>query len=116
MRQAAIFALPAKYEPFGLSVLEAALCGCALVLGDIPSLRENWEGAALFVPPDDEAALRGAIDDLIGSPALRKRLASCAVDRAAQFTSARTTDAYLGTYHQLLGAAAARPARLAASA
>ncbi len=33
--------LPARYEPFGLSVLEAALSGCALVLGDIPSLRES---------------------------------------------------------------------------
>ncbi|MBL8210467.1 MAG: glycosyltransferase family 4 protein, partial [Bryobacterales bacterium] len=36
----AIYALPALYEPFGLSVLEAGLAGCALVLGDIPSLRE----------------------------------------------------------------------------
>ncbi len=39
------------YEPFGLSVLEAALSGCALVLGDIPSLRENWDGAADFAEP-----------------------------------------------------------------
>ena len=47
--RAPIYALPARYEPFGLSVLEAALSGCALVLGDIPSLREIWGGAALFV-------------------------------------------------------------------
>ena len=40
--RAGIYALPALYEPFGLSVLEAALSGCALVLGDIPSLREIW--------------------------------------------------------------------------
>ncbi len=53
--KAAIYALPAKYEPFGLSILEAALSGCALVLGDIPSLRENWDGAAVFVPPNDDA-------------------------------------------------------------
>ena len=32
---ASIYALPARYEPFGLSILEAALSGCALVLGDI---------------------------------------------------------------------------------
>ena len=54
---ASIFALPARYEPFGLSILEAALSGCALVLGDIPSLRELWAGAAVFVPPDDHKAL-----------------------------------------------------------
>ena len=35
--------LPARYEPFGLSILEAALSGCALVLGDLPSLRELWD-------------------------------------------------------------------------
>ena len=51
--RAAIYALPARYEPFGLSVLEAASQGCALVLGDIASLRENWDDAAVFVPPDD---------------------------------------------------------------
>jgi glycogen synthase len=47
---AAVYALPARYEPFGLTVLEAALCGCALVLGDIPSLRETWGGDARFHP------------------------------------------------------------------
>src|SRR5205085_10355716 len=51
--RASIYALPARYEPFGLSVLEAARSGCALVLGDIESLRENWDGAAIFVSPDD---------------------------------------------------------------
>src|SRR5436305_4387287 len=37
--RSSLYALPARYEPFGLSVLEAALAGCALVLGDIPKLR-----------------------------------------------------------------------------
>ena len=41
LSRAAIFAHPARYEPFGLTVLEAALSGCALVLGDIESLRER---------------------------------------------------------------------------
>ena len=54
---ASIYALPARYEPFGLSALEAALSGCALVLGDIPSLREVWGDAAIFVDPDDHDAL-----------------------------------------------------------
>jgi hypothetical protein len=42
MHRAAIYALPARYEPFGLSALEAAQAGCALVLGDLSSLREVW--------------------------------------------------------------------------
>ena len=64
LSQAAIYALPARYEPFGLSVLEAGLAGCALVLGDIPSLREIWDGAALFVPPEDADALRKTLQTL----------------------------------------------------
>ena len=57
MARAAIYALPARYEPFGLTALEAGLSGCALVLGDIPSLREVWGETACFVPPDDRDAV-----------------------------------------------------------
>ncbi|HWC00127.1 MAG TPA: glycosyltransferase family 4 protein, partial [Bryobacteraceae bacterium] len=67
--RASIYALPARYEPFGLSVLEAAITGCGLVLGDIPTLRELWEPAALFVPPDEPETLRHALRELISSPA-----------------------------------------------
>ena len=41
MERAAIWAHPARYEPFGLAVLEAANRNCALVLSDIPTLRES---------------------------------------------------------------------------
>ena len=40
LQRASIFVSPAIYEPFGLSVLEAAAAGCALVLSDIPTFRE----------------------------------------------------------------------------
>ncbi len=102
-RRASIYALPARYEPFGLSVLEAAAAGCALVLGDIPSLRENWTGAALFVPPDDRAALQATLDRLISRPAERLDLASRAHARALGFTIDRTRDEYLRVYESLGG-------------
>jgi glycosyltransferase involved in cell wall biosynthesis len=98
---AAIYALPARYEPFGLSVLEAALSGCALVLGDIPSLREIWGPAALYVPPDDHAALRSTLLRLMDEPAERKRLAEAARQRALHFTPERKCDGYLAAYAQL---------------
>jgi glycosyltransferase involved in cell wall biosynthesis len=101
-RRAAIYALPARYEPFGLSVLEAAAAGCALVLGDIASLRENWDGAALFVPPDDRSALLSAIRRLIGSPRERLRLGRAAFEHAAAFTIDRTADEYLRSYRALV--------------
>ncbi|MFP2929651.1 glycosyltransferase family 4 protein, partial [Pyxidicoccus sp. 3LG] len=74
MGRASVYALPARYEPSGLSVLEAALSGCALVLGDIPSLRELWgDGPALFVPPGDVGALADALESLRHDDALRAR-------------------------------------------
>jgi glycogen synthase len=101
-RRASIYALPARYEPFGLSVLEAAAAGCALVLGDIPSLRENWDGAALFVPPDDGEALAAAIQGLIDDPRMRVALGQRALARAAGFTIDRTADAYVRLYESLI--------------
>jgi glycogen(starch) synthase len=104
LRDAAIYALPAKYEPFGLSALEAALCGCALVLGDIPSLREIWEDAAIYVAPDDEPGLRAALELVMTSPGLREDLGRRARDRANTFSHQRMAAGYLAVYRDLLGA------------
>lgn len=103
--RAAIYALPARYEPFGLSVLEAALGGCALVLGDIASLRENWDGAAEFVPPNDSDALAACINTLAADEPRRRRLAARARARAAGLGTARMVDAYLAAYGRCLSAA-----------
>jgi glycogen(starch) synthase len=101
-RRAAIYALPARYEPFGLSVLEAAAAGCALVLGDIPSLRENWNGAARFVPPDDLDALESTLQALIGDEGQRQSLAEAALVRARDFGLAPMREAYLAVYRSVL--------------
>jgi glycogen synthase len=108
MGRASIYALPARYEPFGLSALEAGLAGCALVLGDIASLREVWGDAALFVSPGDDSALREAVTSLIENPELRAQLAARARSRAAEFTPARMAEGYLRAYAQ------ARPEQVAA--
>jgi glycosyltransferase involved in cell wall biosynthesis len=107
LQRAAIFVSPARYEPFGLCVLEAAAAGCALVLGDIPSLRENWEGCAVFVPPDDPATLRRALTSLAADDGRRARLAAAARARARRFTIDAMADRYLRLYRNLLTAAAA---------
>ena len=108
MARASIYALPARYEPFGLSVLEAALAGCALVLGDIPSLRENWEGCALFVPPDDHAALRRAVAGLIDDADVRTRLGAAARMRGLELGLERFAEGYRMGYAALAPVGAAR--------
>jgi glycosyltransferase involved in cell wall biosynthesis len=102
LSRASIYAMPARYEPFGLSVLEAALSGCALVLSDIESLRENWQDAALCIPPDDEEQWRSVLCDLANLPEHRQELASRARRRAIEFSPSRTARLYLGLYEDLI--------------
>jgi glycogen(starch) synthase len=100
--RAAIYALPALYEPFGLSILEAAASGCALVLGDIPTLRENWSDAAVFVSPRDRRGLAAVLQSLIDDPVRRHGLAMAAMARARHFTAARMADAYVDAYRTVV--------------
>ena len=118
MASASIYVLPARYEPFGQSALEAALAGCALVLGDIASLREIWGEAATYVAPDDHDALRAALARLVDDTAWRREQARRARARALRFTPERMVDTYLGAYRaarpaHALGAARHGPGRAA---
>ena len=98
LSRAAIFVLPARYEPFGLSALEAGLSGCALVLGDIPSLRETWHDAAIFVPPDDPTALTNALNNLIEDRPRREHFGQLARARALEFSPQRMVMEYIAAY------------------
>jgi glycogen(starch) synthase len=86
-----VFASAALYEPFGLAVLEAALAGCALVLSDIPTFRELWDGVAHFVSPDDPRRFAAAMQRLLDDPreageAARRRAASRTLDAMCEGT------------------------------
>jgi glycosyltransferase involved in cell wall biosynthesis len=102
MAEAAVFAAPARYEPFGLGPLEAALSGCALVLGDIPSLRELWDGAAIFVPPDDHEALAQALSMLLDDPERAAAFGRHARARAGGYGADAMGEAYSAAYRGLL--------------
>jgi glycosyltransferase involved in cell wall biosynthesis len=67
-------------------------------------LRETWEGAALFVAPDDDGDLRAALQSLIEDPTRRKALAARARFRAREFTPERMAAGYLSAYSDLLAA------------
>lgn len=95
--RASIFLSTAKYEPFGLAVLEAAMAGCALVLSDIPSLRENWSGAALFFQPGQ---LDATLKELIRRPNLRAQFQQQAFERSRQFTQSAMVSRYIAAYEQ----------------
>lgn len=101
---AAVFLHPARFEPFGLAPLEAALAGCALVLGDIPSLREVWGDGALFVSPDSPHSLIRAAERLAAEPELRAELAGAAFARGLRYSTTALGDRYLRVYRSVLRA------------
>jgi glycogen synthase len=103
--RAAVFCAPARYEPFGLAALEAALCGCALVLGDIPTLREVWGDSALYVDPFDDDDLACVLAHCLSDGPRLERLALAARERAAAYSRARMTAAYVDLYERVVAAA-----------
>ena len=109
-RRALVFVHPARHEPFGLPVLEAALSGCALVLGDIPSLRELWGPVATFVDPNDARALRESIADLAARPEEHAEAGRRARQHALRYTAHTMALHYLGCYRSLLARPTARAA------
>jgi glycosyltransferase involved in cell wall biosynthesis len=102
LQGAAIYLSPALYDPFGLLPLQAALSGCALLLSDIPSYRELWDGAACFFRANDPTDLRRQWRRLVLDPALRLELRRQAGQRArSRYTAEHMTDGYLELYSRL---------------
>ena len=102
LQRASIFAHPACYEPFGLSVLEAAYAGCALVLADIHTLRELWQDAAIFVKAADSEQWQERLSSLIADSSLRESMSRRAYLRSLQFTASSMAAEYTTLYRELL--------------
>ncbi len=107
LARAPIYALPARHAPAGLSVHDAALARCALVLGDIDGLRESWDGAAIFVDPHDDEALVQALQRLIADKAARECYAELALVRARRYSASAMAAAYATAYAEISPAACA---------
>jgi glycosyltransferase involved in cell wall biosynthesis len=106
MAEARIFASPALYEPFGLAVLEAAQAGLPLVLADIPSFRELWDGAAIFLPPQNAQVWGATLSELHGEPLACRRWGMKARARATTLTPERFDGAMWEIHGRMLTAGA----------
>lgn len=109
--QAQVYAATSRYEPFGLAPLEAALAGCALVLSDIPTFRELWDGCAEFYPAGDVDELTRRLRGLLGDGHRREALAAVARMRAVErYSPDRMAAEYEAAYQELARAADRAPA------
>ncbi len=94
-----VYLSAARYDPFGLLPLQAALNGCCLLLSDIPSYRELWDGAAAFFRSDDADDLQIQWSRLLEHSEAALEQASQARQRALErYTVSRMAEAYLDVY------------------
>jgi glycogen(starch) synthase len=101
--RAAIYAATARYEPFGMTALEAALSRCAIVANDIPTYREIWGDTALYFRTNDADSLAEVICALSANRDLCRLHANLAYQRARdRFNAKRMIDDHLQLYRRLL--------------
>jgi UDP-glucose:(glucosyl)LPS alpha-1,2-glucosyltransferase len=86
LARAAIVVVPSRWnEPFGLVALEAIACGAPLIVSPRGGLPEVAGDAAVYVDPDDPAAIAAAIVALAADPARRAALSEAGRARALAF-------------------------------
>jgi glycosyltransferase involved in cell wall biosynthesis len=89
---------PARQEPLGRVLLEAAASGVAVIATDVGGTQEIFpaeSASARLVPPDDIEGLAGAMLDLLADGAARHRLAGAARQRAEAAFDIRVAGARL---------------------
>jgi phosphatidyl-myo-inositol alpha-mannosyltransferase len=87
-------------ESFGIVLAEAMAAGVPVVASDLPGYRAVLQNGACgrLVPPDRPDALAGALEEVLGDPLLRLRLAAAGLAAAQQLSWGRVTDEILRAY------------------
>jgi len=100
LARSSIYIATSIYEPFGIAPLEAALCGCAVVANDIPSLREVWGDHALYF--NGPRSLSMLLHQLNRDDQLLAQSRQRSFAQANEMTVQRMVDSYEALYRALL--------------
>lgn len=87
--------VPSLYEGFGLTALEALVCGAPVIASNTTAFPETVADAALLINPNNSNEMADAMRDIIENKSLTKTLRKRGFERAAQFTwdeAARKTE------------------------
>ena len=106
-RRADVVVHPARWEGFGLAMLEAMLAGKPVVAaraGSAPELVVDGE-TGFLVPVDDPDALGQAVTSLLDDREKAERMGVTGLERArTEFSVARMTDRTIAVYERVLSA------------
>lgn len=106
LRAAEVVVHPARWEGFGLALLEAMHCERPIVasrVSSIPEIVADGE-TGLLVPPGDAPALTAAVAELLDDPARARGMGEAGAARArTAFSVARMAERTLEAYGAVLG-------------
>jgi glycosyltransferase involved in cell wall biosynthesis len=100
---AELFVFPSFYEGFGLPILEAQACGCAVATSDTSAMPEVADSAALLFDPTDQDALIRAMRDMLLDNELRQRMKRLGLKNAARFSWEKAAQQTLDVYYSVVG-------------
>ena len=105
-----VFVLPSRLEGLGVAALEAMARSRPVIASAVGGLAETVvaEETGLLVPPDEAAALAGALARLLADPALARRLGAAGAARVAEhFLAEQMVTSYESLYREILREGAA---------
>jgi glycosyltransferase involved in cell wall biosynthesis len=103
MKKASVFVSLSAYEGCPNTVMETMVCGCPLVLSDIPAHREILdESCAIFVDPSNVRQTASAITQVINNTEASKRRALLAKQKTIGWSIAEMARNYERVYKECL--------------
>lgn len=97
-----ILCFASLYEGFGMPIIEAQACGCAVITSNLePMLSVAGEGA-LFVNPLDVEDISNKICTVMGDHELRSCLVEKGYKNAANYAQEKIVQQYLDLYKEIL--------------
>lgn len=98
---ATLFAYPSLMEGFGFPPLEAMACGTPVIASNSSALRENLEGAAYLVSPQDTQSLADALERMAADAPLRAQYRDAGLQHAKRYQWANFARSTAACYEEV---------------
>lgn len=103
LRETTLFISPSSFEGNPNTVIEAAACGCALVVSDIPAHREFLDDTcAYFVDFNSPADIARGIERALSDSEDARKRGMAARDRVSSWTAEAITTQYIDLYEDVV--------------